>query len=69
MKVAEMIRQGAWKWPVNRNCKYPKLYNTGVPSISNAQYTVMWRPSDGRLTRFSVGKVWKEIRENKAQVD
>nr|GEW83347.1 hypothetical protein [Tanacetum cinerariifolium] len=70
LKDADMVSNCVWKKLVNWDCEYPELYNLAVPILKNdLKYNVMWKTSDGVLTKFSVNKVWKELKKNEEQVD
>ncbi|MFS7899786.1 putative RNA-directed DNA polymerase [Helianthus anomalus] len=62
-KVADLVSNGAWKWPHDWQVRFPNIFNSQVVAVSNEEDKVMWKTNEGKLIRFSVGDVWADIRE------
>lgn len=63
-KMADLISNGAWKWPIEWNDIYDGLINVEIPSLNSSLKDRLYgRDINGCDQPFSVHEVWKSIRE------
>lgn len=68
MKVNEMIDNETWKWPRWQN-EFPMSATVPFPKLMpNSPDTTYWISNNGIKCRFSVSKVWSDLRLNKGRV-
>ena len=63
-KVADVVSNGAWSWPVSWFDNFPVLMNVPTPILNDEHVdTLQWKMRDGTFRLFSVRDVWESIRE------
>ena len=68
-KVADLIRNGDWRWPRSWNDNIVDLINTPVPSVNaGIEDKAVWINKKGKEKKFVVQEVWKELKPNAAKV-
>ncbi|GKD45989.1 homeodomain-like protein, partial [Tanacetum coccineum] len=67
--VADLIKDGTWRWPVTWLIKVPNLALIAAPNIDNArQDTMRWCDLNGNLSDFSVRCAWEVLRPRGQQI-
>nr|GEY62813.1 hypothetical protein [Tanacetum cinerariifolium] len=62
-KVADVIKNGEWNWPVNLSNMFDALNVISPPCITEGRNDkVVWKSCNGRFLDFSVSNVWENIR-------
>nr|GEU35244.1 hypothetical protein [Tanacetum cinerariifolium] len=68
-KVANVIKNGEWNWPVNLSNTFDALNVISPPCISEGKNDkVVWKSCNGGLLDFSMSNVWENIRMHGALV-
>nr|GEZ94097.1 hypothetical protein [Tanacetum cinerariifolium] len=68
-KVADVIKNGEWNWPVNLSNMFDALNVISPPCISKGSNDkVVWKSCNGGLLDFFVSNVWENIRMRGALV-
>jgi hypothetical protein len=60
-KVADLIMEGNWRWPIHWIEVYPRLREVACPSLNQAQDSYCWKMGD-TLNQFSTSLAWNSIR-------
>ncbi|GJT54657.1 RNA-directed DNA polymerase, eukaryota, reverse transcriptase zinc-binding domain protein [Tanacetum coccineum] len=61
--VAEMIKNGDWKWPSDWKNIYPIIKQVKVPKLESEKVDwIVWRNKDGKDCKFSIKEVYKDMR-------
>ena len=67
--VADVVREGAWTWPITWYNSYPTLNQLTVPNlIHDKPDSLMWK-YDGVCYDFSVKHAWHSIHDRGVEVD
>lgn len=61
-KVADLVLNDCWTWPIEWEAWYPNIYHSTVPSLNFNKDQLVWKDRLGRDKEFSVGVVWEDIR-------
>ncbi|GJV25662.1 reverse transcriptase domain-containing protein [Tanacetum coccineum] len=68
-KLAEVVSNGHFKWPIEWYTKYPLLNSIAAPIlILGARDKLEWKDFDGLMKPFSVNIVWNSIRPRSTKV-
>ncbi|PWA51874.1 reverse transcriptase zinc-binding domain-containing protein [Artemisia annua] len=63
-KVADVVSNGNWSWPVAWYILFPILSYINVPLLNNEHDDkLIWRSNDGVVQEFAITNVWQTIRE------
>lgn len=69
-KVADVVSNGNWSWPVAWYTLFPILSHINVPLLNNEQDDkLIWRSNDGVVQEFAITNVWQTIRERGDVID
>nr|GEW90938.1 hypothetical protein [Tanacetum cinerariifolium] len=64
-KVADVIINGEWNWPMNLSNMFDALNVISPPYITEGRNDkVVWKSYNGRFLDFSVSNVWESIRRH-----
>ncbi|GKC65840.1 putative reverse transcriptase domain-containing protein [Tanacetum coccineum] len=68
-RVADLLVNGAWNWPLSWLAKAPNLGLIPAPNIVLARQDCMkWRATNGTMTDFSVKCAWEVLRPRGIEV-
>ncbi|GKC81393.1 putative reverse transcriptase domain-containing protein [Tanacetum coccineum] len=68
-RVANLLVNGAWNWPLSWLAKAPNLGLIPAPNIVLARQDCMkWRATNGTMTDFSVKCAWEVLRPREIEV-
>ncbi|GKF28998.1 putative RNA-directed DNA polymerase, partial [Tanacetum coccineum] len=63
-KVADVIKNGEWDWPLELSSVFDALLIISPPCIIDGKKDkVVWKSNKGRHYDFSVSRVWEDIRK------
>ncbi|GJX59639.1 reverse transcriptase domain, reverse transcriptase zinc-binding domain protein [Tanacetum coccineum] len=69
VKVADIVENGTWKWPLAWYDMFPILNKIAIPNIDeNKQDNLFWKNINETLCEFSVQNVWDTIRVQRDKV-
>lgn len=68
-KVANMIVNGQWQWPVEWLDQFPQLSQIEAPRLNDdTEDSVHWLSNKMKVVKFSISRVWKDLRETDVKV-
>ncbi|GJY86276.1 hypothetical protein Tco_0500302 [Tanacetum coccineum] len=68
-KVADLIVHNNWTWPNAWETRYPNIFFSTVPCLSNSNDKVIWKDRLGMEKSFFIDIVWEDIRPQGYIVD
>ncbi|GJR62664.1 probable L-cysteine desulfhydrase, chloroplastic [Tanacetum coccineum] len=67
--VADLIKNGRWKWPKEWWEKFPMLKSINVPCLTDKSDQVVWIRNNGKSDKFAIRDVWLDLRTQFPKVD
>lgn len=67
-KLADVINDEGWKWPMQWLVKFPQLNNIPIPVLNDSPDKPVWVDKKGSTMKFTMSSVWKDVREEIDQV-
>ncbi|GJZ26001.1 putative RNA-directed DNA polymerase [Tanacetum coccineum] len=67
-KVADLVTNGTWNWPLSWLAKAPNLALIAAPILVNSHDCIQWRDMNGNMAEFSVKLAWEALRPRGAEV-
>ncbi|GJS48129.1 retrotransposon protein, putative, ty1-copia subclass [Tanacetum coccineum] len=61
-KVADLMTNGTWNWPLSWLAKAPNLMSIAAPTLVNQNDRIQWRDVHGTMANFSVKLAWESLR-------
>ncbi|GKA17634.1 hypothetical protein Tco_0697471 [Tanacetum coccineum] len=61
-KVVDLMRHGAWNWPLSWLAKAPNLSLITALNFDNSHDRIQWRDANGKMADFSVKLAWEALR-------
>ncbi|GJS76900.1 reverse transcriptase domain-containing protein [Tanacetum coccineum] len=61
-KVADLVTNGTWNWPLSWLAKAPNLMSIAAPTLVNQNDRIQWRDVHGNMVDFSVKLAWESLR-------
>ncbi|GJV73433.1 hypothetical protein Tco_1493428 [Tanacetum coccineum] len=61
-KVADLMTNGTWNWPLSWLAKAPNLMSIAAPTLVNQNDRIQWRDVHGNMADFSVKLAWESLR-------
>ncbi|GJW57182.1 putative RNA-directed DNA polymerase, eukaryota, reverse transcriptase zinc-binding domain protein, partial [Tanacetum coccineum] len=67
-RVADLVVNGAWNWPLSWLTKAPNLSFIAAPNLNESQDCFLWRDVNGNMKIFSVKLAWEALRPRDVEV-
>ncbi|GJV67697.1 putative RNA-directed DNA polymerase [Tanacetum coccineum] len=68
LRVADLVVNGAWNWPLSWLAKAPNLSYIAAPNLNESQDCFLWRDVNGNMKIFSVKLAWEALRPRDVEV-